>query len=362
MHKVSSLEAIGLVYLEKLSIHVRILCTFKARGESVMKKLLIILLVVVMSIGLSGCSQTASSLNVNQELLGEEKEKETQEKELMEAREQVVSKFNNERDVIGTGKFIEDTYYKYPGDEVIATIYNYNSAIDCREFYSMMEDNEWLDKAKAYASKISPGYFGELHEEIIPYVQEFLGDEWSKTREESLAEDEKLKSLTVEDKKEIHRFIEGRYDYYDKQDGKDTGDKYSDTIWKEASDEFGLAESTISTIWMDIDVMTEIWEDRAEAMEQEREDIVCDATLDYEGGKALIAVSEDVMDRFFEALTNENEGTIEELYNGFKVAQVNPGTPVNIIEKKLTRAKVKILDGIYKDSEVWVLIESVKEK
>lgn len=315
-----------------------------------------------MSLILVGCNQSTTTLSVNKELLLEQQELEKQEKELADDREQVISKFINERDVLGTGKFIEDTYRKYPDDEVIATIYNYNSAIECREVYSMLEDSEWLDKAKAYASKISPTYVGELHEEIIAYVQDFLGDEWSKTREESLAEDEKLKSLTVEDKKEIHRFIDGRYNYYDKKDGKDTGDKYSEIIWKEASDKFGLAETTISAIWMDIDVIAEIGQERAEAMEQEREDIVCDATLDYEGGKALIAVSEDIMDRFFEALTNENEGTIEELYNGFKVAQVNPGTPVNIIEKKLTRAKVKILDGIYKDSEVWVLIESINEK
>ena len=109
-------------------------------------------------------------------------------------------------------------------------------------------------------------------------------------------------------------------------------------------------------------VIEEVGKDNAQATEQARENIVCDATLEYQGGKALIAVSEEAMDRFFKALTKGNEGIIEELYSSFQVAQVNSGMPVNIIEKKLTRTKVKILDGMYKGNEVWVLMESVKEK
>lgn len=318
---------------------------------------------------LSACSQSTSSLKVDQVLLEEQEQKERKlqeqeqkEKELEEARNSVINKFRNERNT--SGKFIEDMAKKYPEDEVIATIYNYDTAVTCLNFSKMSEyPQEWLDEAKASASKISPTYAGEFSDEIIPWVSKFLGDEWESVRAASIANDEKMSGLTLEDKKEIHKYIESRYDYYNKKDGKDTGDKYSQIIWQEASEKFGLSEYSITSIWNNIDVIAEIGQDNAQVQAQEiqKESIKGDAILDYDGEKSLIAVSEDVMDKFFKALTNGNEGTIQELYSNFKIAQVPVGTPVNIIEKKLTRAKVKILDGVYKDNEVWVLIESLQE-
>lgn len=300
-------------------------------------------------------SNTNNALQPDEELL-----------KLETARNEVIDKFKNERNVIGTSKFIEDTYKEYPNDEVIATIYNYDNSKKCYGFYldlkndpiEGMDGTEWLEKAKSYASKISPDYDGVFSEEIIPYVSKLLGDEWEAQRQQALEMEEKFNQLTMEDKKEIVKFIQTRYDYYDSQAGEYSGDKYTDIIWKEASEKFGLPLSMISAIWADTEVVKEIGKEQAPAKEL----IAYDAVLNYENGDSIIAASEKSLDRFMSALVNKDEGTIEELFQNRMIAKVPKGTKVNIIERKATRTKVKILDGLYKGNEVWVLIESVQEQ
>ena len=324
-----------------------------------MKKLLLFLGLVLL---LTGCGNTDKPTedsilqkeeNIIQSTYGEVSEVE-------QARKDVIEKFKNEKDVLGTGKFIEDTYKKYPDDEVISTIYNYDSARLCIEFYNDSGNTEWLDKAKSYASKISPEYSEVFNDEIISFVSEFLGDDWQATKNETAKQEEQFKNLTLEDKKEIYKFVESRYEYYDKQDGGNTGDKYSDKIWKEASEKYNLAERYISEIWIDIDVTKEIAEGNSKPYPNKDNVEVYDAILNFKNGSSLIAIDEETLDRFMDALVRENEGTISKLYENNKVAEVPKGTKVNIIKRKLTRAKVKILEGKYKDNEVWVLIESIQ--
>lgn len=88
-----------------------------------------------------------------------------------------------------------------------------------------------------------------------------------------------------------------------------------------------------------------------------------DATLKYEGTKGvLVCISEDAMDRFMTALARENEGTIEELFLTGQCGYTEQGTKCNIVERKFSKAKVKLLDGSYAGNTVWVVIESVQEK
>jgi hypothetical protein len=280
--------------------------------------------------------------------------------EIEKARKDVIEKFKNERDVLGTGKFIEETYKLYPNDEVISTIYNYNTAIFYIEAYINLGNEEWLDKAKSHASKISLDYNKEFSGEIIPFVTELLGEEWQKIKNETAEKEERFSKLTLEDKKEIYKFIKSRYKYYDKKDGGNTGDKYSDIIWKEASEKYNLAEHYITEIWLDTDVYTAFAQDNEPGSDENGVEVY-DAVLDFDNGNALIAIDEETLDRFMDALVRGEVGTINELYENHKVAEVPKGTKVNIIERKLTRAKVRILDDIYKGNEVWVLIESIKD-
>lgn len=88
-----------------------------------------------------------------------------------------------------------------------------------------------------------------------------------------------------------------------------------------------------------------------------------DAKLKYSGTDGvLICVSEDAMDRFMTAVNNNNQGTLEELFVDGQVAYTEQGTKCNIVEKKFSKAKVKLLDGSYAGNTVWVVIESLQEE
>lgn len=52
------------------------------------------------------------------------------------------------------------------------------------------------------------------------------------------------------EKKHICDWIQSQYDRFDKSAGQYTGDKYSDTIFSDASELFGLSDSELKVIWM----------------------------------------------------------------------------------------------------------------
>ena len=56
-------------------------------------------------------------------------------------------------------------------------------------------------------------------------------------------------NLTNAEKKRICEYIQGRYDYYDDLEGRDTGDKYSDRIWKDVMKKYDLEEWQVTSIW-----------------------------------------------------------------------------------------------------------------
>lgn len=59
--------------------------------------------------------------------------------------------------------------------------------------------------------------------------------------------------LTSSDKQSIREYIQGRYDYYDSQAGGYSGDKYSDEIWKDVAEKWGITEQQVTLIWANID-------------------------------------------------------------------------------------------------------------
>lgn len=88
-----------------------------------------------------------------------------------------------------------------------------------------------------------------------------------------------------------------------------------------------------------------------------------DATLKYSGTEGvLICISEDAMERFMTAVNNGNEGTLQELFLDGQCAYTEQGTKCNIVDKKLTKCQVKLLDGSYAGNTVWVVIEALQEK
>jgi PBP1b-binding outer membrane lipoprotein LpoB len=88
-----------------------------------------------------------------------------------------------------------------------------------------------------------------------------------------------------------------------------------------------------------------------------------DLTVDTnpENSENVVQPAEEASVLLIDEGLSEIEKARKDVYENHKVAEVPKGTKVNIIERKLTRAKVRILDDIYKGNEVWVLIESIKD-
>lgn len=172
---------------------------------------------------------------------------------IQEARTNVVNKWKNDQGKSGTTKYIEDIYKKYPNDEVISNIYFYSIAKEEYDNYKSLNDDKYLKIAKEYASKIDSSYSGEFSNEIQSFANEILGNSRDEEYSSAKESEDRYNNLTNAEKKEICNFIQSRYDYYDSiSGGKYTGDKYTDVIWKEAEEKYGLTETQIDIIWMDM--------------------------------------------------------------------------------------------------------------
>lgn len=65
-----------------------------------------------------------------------------------------------------------------------------------------------------------------------------------------------LNKYSIEYRLEIHDYIESQYQYYDAIEGKNVGDKYSETIWKEAEEKYGVDKKFIDEqVWGNSEVM-----------------------------------------------------------------------------------------------------------
>ena len=97
--------------------------------------------------------------------------------------------------------------------------------------------------------------------------------------------------------------------------------------------------------------------------ETARENIISyDATLRYGAGSVVVFSSKDAMDRFVSAMANENQGTIDEMLASGEVGYISAGTKCNILEEHLTWGRVKILEGAYLGSSVYVVSEAIQKK
>ncbi len=205
-----------------------------------------------------GCSKKTSSDNDNKsssetthtESTSSENNKKT---ELEIARETVIEKFKNYPDLDSTLKHIEDCYKKYWTDPTIANIYYYCTSKQQNRLYYKLSNNKYLESAKEYALKIDPDYNGEFSKEMHTYVEKLFNYKYIKEEQKKAAEKEKnYNQLTDYQKKDICKYIQKQYDYYDKKYGRNTGDKYSDKIMQETADKYGLTVEQVNIIWMNM--------------------------------------------------------------------------------------------------------------
>lgn len=172
---------------------------------------------------------------------------------VLEARENVIKKWENEAGILGTTRYIEDVYKQYSDDEVISNIYFYCIAKEEYEHYKSLDNSDYLATAIEYAAKIDPKYDGVYADEMQSFADTVLAEkDRDSVHEKAKGSTDYYNNLTNSDKKAICEYIQERYDYYDSIDGGYAGDKYTDIIWSEISAKYGLTESQIDTIWMNL--------------------------------------------------------------------------------------------------------------
>ena len=114
-------------------------------------------------------------------------------------------------------------------------------------------DLDKKDMAVNEMKRISPNYTGVMNKEIISFGLILFDskDTWASEYENK---NDSINKITDAQRTTIKNWINNRYDYYDNIEGQYTGDKYTETIFNEAADEFGYTYEEISNIWSDLPI------------------------------------------------------------------------------------------------------------
>ena len=250
-------------------------------------------------------------------------------------------------------KEIEDIYKKHPNNKVIYNLYHFCTAIGRYDIYYILEEDlECIDNAKEEAAKIESDYAGPYAEEIKGFAMEVLGSEYNKLSGEAKQRENNYLNLTEQDKKDIINYI---YEHEDMD---------SDELWTEVARMYGISEVHVTYVYTNVDILKQVGAENAAKKQTEEYDSVkvYDGILNFNNGKVVIAASKDALDDALTATANNDEEALGELFLQSKVAFVESGCKVNIIETKTGVMKVEILTGTYKGNVVWVLREEVQLK
>lgn len=250
-------------------------------------------------------------------------------------------------------KEIEDIYKEYPNNKVIYNLYHFCTAIGWYDIYYILEEDlECIDNAKEEAAKIEPDYAGPYAEEIKGFAMEVLGNEYTKLAGEAKQRETNYMNLTDQDKKDIINYIYA----HENMD--------SDALWAEVANKYGISEMHVTYVYTNVDMLKQVGAENAAKKKAEEYDSVTvyDGILNFNDGKVIIAASKDALDDALNATANNDEEALGELFLQSKVAFVESGCKVNIIDTKTGVVKVEILTGTYKGNVVWVLREEVQLK
>lgn len=142
--------------------------------------------------------------------------------------------------------------------------------------------------------------------------------------------------------------------------GDDITDDEYDELLEIVAEAYGVTSDDIFLLNGDADVLKKAYS-RLYKPSFTPEITQYDATLEYGEGMVLVFVSEDAMERYMTALNNGRQGTQYEMFLNGEVGYTLKGTKCNIVSTRMTRAQVKLLEGAYSGSTVWVIIESIHE-
>lgn len=159
---------------------------------------------------------------------------------------------------------------------------------------------------------------------------------------------------------EILTYINSRVDpLFDTNMSDEEIEAQTDIIWKEAENKFGVTENDIMNIKADVSLTKKYYASVA----KENEIKTYDATLEDNGyGTVFIAVSEDVLNKYLDAMSNQDEVTKNNLFRSGQISYETNGTKIDIVDFGIAVCKVKLLEGLNKDATVYVISEHVEMK
>lgn len=171
--------------------------------------------------------------------------------DITEARQAVIDKWVNSGKAYECAKFIEDIYKRCYWDYEISNIYYYiNAKYEYDNWVEHPDYKGYRENLENATLLIDPDYSGELCEEIQAFITEIFPDGLPyNEHNEAVSQQNNYDTMTNAEKKKICEYIQKRYDYYDALEGRSTGDKYSDQIWEEVMEKYGLEEWQVTIIW-----------------------------------------------------------------------------------------------------------------
>lgn len=155
-----------------------------------------------------------------------------------------------------TSKEIENYFKENKNDEEARSIYYY----DCAKYYTTSKTSENtkgmsnVDKEKYYMMRISPEYNKTLSNEIVDFGNNLFGsnEEWSKQYETGKQINERQQKIYQGDYTEaieIYNYIDGKYNEYYKQNGKEADEAYSGELFEEVANKFQVTVLEANDIW-----------------------------------------------------------------------------------------------------------------
>lgn len=149
----------------------------------------------------------------------------------------------------GSYKFVAYTIYPTDIKEPTIKIINSNENIISTKSYGSGSQNYAVGTVKIEAKSVGSATItinvGNKTDKLKVYV---TATTQSKSELEIIKETS-YENLTKSQMLTIIKWIENRYDYYDKKAGKYTGDKYTETIFKEAAERYNKTVEEIDKIW-----------------------------------------------------------------------------------------------------------------
>lgn len=245
---------------------------------------------------------------------------------------------------------LEDIYQANTDNEMMKNLYYFCNACGYYRIADILGDTSYKTAGNKEAAKIDPNYDGPYAEEVISFAKELLGSDYAALADTATVEQENYEKLTMQDKKDILNYI------------TEHGDADVDALWEELANYYGISTEHISLINTDIDVISAVGHDRKVSNEQTSANIEYNAFLEYGSDSVVIADSKEALSEFLTNVANDNESAITDMVSNGLIAYVEKGTKINIIEKKLSTAKIKILEGLYEGVDCWTIIEAVHEK